>query len=125
MQPEKPPVDLDHVRETTDGDVTFTRELFDIYLSDTRDRLAELEELARAHEQGRQYQLDAIGRVAHTIKGSSANVGAKQMRRLASGLEDAIANNRPEETAHYYQKLCDEFARVRDFITDYLKLRGE
>ena len=125
MQPENSPVDLDHVRETTDGDVKFMRELFDIYLADTRDRLAELEELARAHEQGRQYQLDAIGRVAHTIKGSSANVGARQLRRLASGLEGAITDNRPEETAHHYQKLCDEFVRVRDFIQDYLKLRSD
>ena len=125
MQPDTPPVDLDHVRETTDGDIAFTRELFDIYLTDTRERLAELEELAHAHEQGRQYQLTAIALVAHSIKGSSGNVGAKQMRKLASGLEDAITNNRPEETAHYYKKLCDEFDRVHDFIKDYLKLRAE
>ena len=65
------------------GDDSFLREIIGIYLADTPQRLAELR---AAHAAGDQA---VFVRAAHTIKGSSANVGAAQVRALAEQLEHA------------------------------------
>ena len=64
-----------------EGDDTFLREIISIYLEDVPQRLADLKS-ARSTEDRALYV-----RSAHTIKGSSANVGAVEMRSLAEKLE--------------------------------------
>lgn len=63
------------------GDDSFLKEIIGIYLTDTPQRL---EDLRRSHAAGDQ---QAFVRAAHTIKGSSANVGAAAVRALAEHLE--------------------------------------
>ena len=59
----------------------FLRELVDIYLQDTPERLVELERaLARQ-------DAPTVSRAAHTIKGSSSNFGAQELARLAQAIE--------------------------------------
>jgi PAS domain S-box-containing protein len=77
-----PPIDpavFGALRELEEeGAPGFLRELIDLYLSDLPGRLAELERAVAAGD------APAVQRAAHTLKGSSANLGA---RRVATDCE--------------------------------------
>ena len=64
-----------------EGDDSFLREIIGIYLEDVPLRVADLK---RAREAG---DKPLFTRSAHTIKGSSANVGAVEVRALAEKIE--------------------------------------
>ena len=64
-----------------EGDDTFLREIIGIYLEDVPQRITDLKS-ARAVDDKPLYV-----RSAHTLKGSSANVGATEMRLLAEKME--------------------------------------
>lgn len=64
-----------------DGDDTFLKEIIGIYLQDTPLRLADLRNAAAKGDAA------LYTRSAHTIKGSSSNVGALCVRSLAERLE--------------------------------------
>ena len=63
-----------------DGD-EFLREIVTIYLEDTPQRIAELEESLAGGDAPR------FVRAAHSVKGSSANLGAMAVRLIAEKLE--------------------------------------
>ena len=63
-----------------DGD-GFLRDIIGIFLEDTPQRLAELRECVVSGDQVR------FTRAAHSIKGSSSNVGATQLRAISEQLE--------------------------------------
>jgi HPt (histidine-containing phosphotransfer) domain-containing protein len=64
-----------------EGDDTFLREIISIYLEDVPLRLADLKQARAAGDRA------FYTRSAHTIKGSSSNVGAVEVRALAENLE--------------------------------------
>lgn len=63
-----------------DGD-SFLRDIISIFLEDTPQRLAELRESLANRDQPR------FTRAAHSIKGSSSNLGATQLRAISEKLE--------------------------------------
>ncbi len=62
-------------------DGSFLRELIEIYLDDTPQRLGELETALAAGD------ARTMTRAAHTIKGSSSNFGANNLARIALEIE--------------------------------------
>lgn len=64
-----------------EGDDTFLKEIIGIYLQDTPLRLADIRAAAQSGDKA------LYTRAAHTIKGSSSNVGAVKVRALADQLE--------------------------------------
>ena len=70
------------LRELNPGDGgEFLKEILGIYIEDTPKRIAELRASLAAGD------LASFTRAAHTIKGSSANVGASALRGVAERLE--------------------------------------
>lgn len=63
-----------------DGDV-FLREILTIFIDDTPVRISELHSTRAAGDVG------GFVRAAHSIKGSSSNVGASELRMIAEKLE--------------------------------------
>lgn len=63
-------------------DDSFLKEVIDIYLSDTPKRLAEIKECLASGDAQR------LNRAAHSIKGSSSNLGAKKVIDLAKSIEE-------------------------------------
>jgi HPt (histidine-containing phosphotransfer) domain-containing protein len=81
-QPDLDPEAIANLRALGDeGDDTFLREIICIYLQDTPLRLADLRNASTAGDRA------LYTRAAHTIKGSSSNVGALAVRALAEELE--------------------------------------
>lgn len=63
-------------------DDTFLKEVIDIYLSDTPNRLAEIDACLASGDAA------TLNRAAHSIKGSSANLGATKVIEVARRIEE-------------------------------------
>jgi histidine phosphotransfer protein HptB len=83
--PDIPIIDLEaisNLRELNPGDNgEFLREIVSIYVEDTPKRIAELKSCLASGD------VVTFTRAAHTIKGSSANVGAQVLKGIAERLE--------------------------------------
>ncbi len=83
--PIPPTIDPDaiaNLRELNPGDNgEFLREIVGIYIEDTPKRLADLRAALASGD------VTSFTRAAHTIKGSSANVGAQVLKGIAERLE--------------------------------------
>lgn len=83
--PETPIIDPDAIENlrslNPDDNDEFLREIVGIFLEDTPKRLSELEECLAKQD------VRSFTRAAHSIKGSSANVGAAYLRSAAERLE--------------------------------------
>ncbi len=81
-QPTLDPAAIEALRALSpDTDGTFLRELIEIYLQDTPERLADLDAALAQND------AKALMRAAHTIKGSSSNFGATRLAHLAQEIE--------------------------------------
>jgi HPt (histidine-containing phosphotransfer) domain-containing protein len=65
--------------------------------------------LRQAIQQG---DADATRQAAHTLKSSSANVGARQLALLSKQLEDACRNNSMEKAGLLLDRITTEHGRV-------------
>ena len=110
----QPPLDFSRIQETSEGDLDFERELFEIYLEDCQERLTRL----RAAIQ--QDDFESVHLEAHTIKGASANVGTTLLQELAYTLEQADNTAVAESGLETLDQLDAEFARAKIAITEYL-----
>jgi CheY-like chemotaxis protein/signal transduction histidine kinase/HPt (histidine-containing phosphotransfer) domain-containing protein len=104
------PVDLDRLEEVTAGDAELRQELIDIFMADTEERFLVLES-AIAGKNG-----EELNRTAHSIKGSSANMGAAALQALAYELEAMGSENRFEEAPELFSSLKNEFEVVKVFF---------
>jgi HPt (histidine-containing phosphotransfer) domain-containing protein len=98
---------LEHLFEITGGDQEFFDELIDTYLDDGVAQLAAMRAAADAGDPA------ALLRPAHTLKSSSANVGAVDLAEQCRTLEaDARAGTVPDMAARV--AACESaFAAVR------------
>ncbi len=92
------PVDIELTLARLGGDRTLLANLFRLYLEDTPKKA---QALAQAWTCGDVHQVE---RLAHSLKGSSATVGAEALRQAAYSLELAAkAGDRPAMEAAYTQ----------------------
>jgi HPt (histidine-containing phosphotransfer) domain-containing protein len=97
-----------------EGDDSFLREILAIYIEDVPLRLADLRTaLARADQ-------PFFNRSAHTIKGSSSNVGAREVKVLAEKLEHRSKAEPIETLAPQLAELDLAFGRARVALSSYL-----
>src|ERR1700730_3307932 len=90
-----------------DGAPDLIVELIDLYLADAPHRLAAIEEaLTRKDE-------PALKRAAHSLRGSSANLGGLQVALICEELERIECNDGFAGVQALLSCLAEEFARVR------------
>lgn len=89
---------------------SFLREIIDIFLSDTP---ARIDELAAAITSG---DTPAFLRAAHSIKGSSANVGAAALKTAAEELENAARATGIAAQAPGVARIREEFERTKQAL---------
>jgi HPt (histidine-containing phosphotransfer) domain-containing protein len=114
-EPDAPVLDeriLTEVLETTGDDIAFVRELVETYLADTP---TQLEAMTAAVESD---DAEALVRPAHTLKSSSATVGAMRLSSVARELEmdgrsgslEAPVRAKLEAAHSEWQAAADAFA---------------
>jgi HPt (histidine-containing phosphotransfer) domain-containing protein len=81
-------------------------ELAGMFLDDARSGLQALEEAVRDGD------APAVEQVAHMLKGSSGNMGARRMSALCAQLEDAGASGDFDRSPEMLERLREEFGRV-------------
>src|SRR3954463_6003075 len=111
--PDDPTIDMqaiDGLRELS-PDADFLRELIEIYLQDTPQRIGEMEDALNKKD------VPAFTRAAHTIKGSSSNFGAMKLTKLAHELEMQGKSETLTESPAGCLKLRAEFGEVAQVLT--------
>ena len=88
----------------------FLQELIDVYLADTPNRLAQLR---RAFDGG---EIDTAIREAHTLKSSSANLGAMGLSSLAKTMEFAGRNRKLDAMAADLRRFEEQFTQVKTVL---------
>ena len=85
----------------------FLREVTEIFASDTPQRIADLESSLAAGD------IAKFTRTAHTIKGSSANLGANLLRAAAEKLEQMARETGLNGVAPLIAEIKAEFTRAQ------------
>lgn len=107
-------VDFSRIKETSDGDLDFERELFTVFLEDCEERLARLRDAVGRGD------VVQIHREAHTIKGAASNVGTVALQALALEIEGVGEGDVTERGPALMARLDAEFVRVRAEVDAYL-----
>ena len=114
IMPEDQSIDMqaiDSLRELSpEPGGEFLRELIEIYLQDTPQRITEMEDALNKKD------IPGFTRAAHTIKGSSSNFGATKLTKLAHELEMQGKGNTLAESPAFCAKLRAEFAEVAQIL---------
>lgn len=109
------PQSLENLRALNpDDNDEFLREIVTIYLEDTPQRIAELEQSLAAGDTPK------FTRAAHSIKGSSSNLGAMIVRGVAEKLEHQSAKEGLGNVGELLTTLKAEFARARAELSKLL-----
>ncbi len=81
-------------------------DLIDLYLQDTPARVAKMQAALAASDGG------ALASAAHSLKGSSSNLGARQLANLCMQVEKLAKAGQMADAEGLFAALTDEFARV-------------
>ena len=111
--PESPPIDVARLRKSFDDDSVLA-ELYTMYVLDTSHLLDELRAAIDAGD------IQRVCRTGHTLKGSSANIGAAGMCEVATVLEKTDIGDAGGAVASLAGALQREFARVERFVNDFI-----
>lgn len=102
------PQSIENLRALNPGDNDeFLREIAGIFLEDTPQRIDELDQSALVAD------LPKFTRAAHSIKGSSANIGATSLRAAAEKLEHLARTEGLARVAPLVDQVKAEFARTQ------------
>ena len=104
----EPILDLEDVLYRIQGDKALLVELIDIFLSDTPQRLEEIKVLLAGAD------FVALADAAHSVKGSSGNIGAKQLMYSFKAMEEAGKQKDLEAFRKNFDKALGEFAIFKD-----------
>jgi HPt (histidine-containing phosphotransfer) domain-containing protein len=100
------PATLEQLRELIDGDDTsFLNDLFESYLSTAKDSIDSL--------RGDTDQ-EVLRRAAHTLKGSSLNIGASRVADLCRQLENALRSQPPADLLARVEQIESGVQQVHD-----------
>ncbi|AKC83048.1 hypothetical protein IMCC26134_10145 [Verrucomicrobia bacterium IMCC26134] len=96
-----------------EGDDTFLREIITIYLEDTPLRIADLKKSFHDGDKA------LFTRSAHTIKGSSANVGSSRVRSIAEQIEQRSKVEPIAGLADLIKELDQAYAEASKRLASY------
>jgi two-component system, sensor histidine kinase and response regulator len=97
-----------------EGEPDILNELIELYLDEVP---AQLEALGEAAQMG---EAQSVERIAHSLKGSSANMGALRMEALCAELEEAGRAEDLRAASEQISRLEGEFGRVRAVLEEDL-----
>jgi len=91
-------------------------DLIETYLSDTRPKLAELRQaLSRGPD------FDVLEKVSHSLKGSSGNIGAREMFEVCNQLVQACRADEPvADAAAQVDAIESAFGRLEPMLKAYI-----
>jgi two-component system, sensor histidine kinase and response regulator len=101
-----PAIDRGALKELTGGDVEFERELAQTFVSSGDQCLAEIIAALKTND------FDTVRKRAHSLKGASANIHARELSQAASSLENAVRENALPAISGLVTELSEKLAAV-------------
>ena len=92
----------------------FLRKTLSSYLEESTRLGRQMEHAIREHDSV------ALREVAHSLKSSSAQIGANRLSEICNELEEVGRTGNVEGAARSFKRLCDEYVIVRDRIREEL-----
>jgi len=108
-------VDISRIQETSDGDHEFEVELIEMYIEDVQ---LHVDTLTTALAES---DTAEIKTVSHTLKGSSANIGATGMQNCALEMELVASDGDMSKAKDLMEKLKATFVETQAFYNDYMR----
>jgi CheY-like chemotaxis protein/HPt (histidine-containing phosphotransfer) domain-containing protein len=105
-----PPVEMDRLRDLTDGNQDSLRELVDLYYRQTSQQLLHLEAAVKNRS------ADEVRRVAHSCAGASATLGMTRLVPLLRALEKHGMSGNLGEAPQLFQLVVAEFKEIQLFL---------
>jgi CheY-like chemotaxis protein len=105
-----PPVDWEQFVLLTDGDGEFTQQLVQLFIDSGDAALAQIRDALDRKD------WKAVGRAAHSFKGSSANIHAQAVSDAAARLEQAARAGEHGQLSKLEQELRREARRTADYL---------
>ena len=99
-------IDLDSLIANLSGDKAILEELIDLFIETAPTMLADIRTAFNAGNAA------AMGKAAHTLKGSAANFGAQQVVELSYELENMGEQNRLADADRLIEQLSDLLEEV-------------
>jgi len=116
IAPQKEKVfDKEEFLERISGDESFGVGLIEIFL---RGIPESIEKFKKASEE---QNWDKVSKLAHSLKGTSANLGAHALRNTALELETAAHKCQADHVSTLVKRVENEFVKFRETVTDYIK----
>jgi len=109
-QESEPPVDLERMRDLTDGDANGLRDLVDMYLKQTHKQFDLMETAIQGGK------ADDVRRVAHSCAGASATLGMTQLVPKLRALEQLGASGALPGADDLRHAALQEYERVQEFL---------
>ena len=103
---------LDVLEGLDDGDGVLLAEIFGQFLTQTREGRSAMATCARVGDG------EALRRTAHTIKGSSANIGATGLAGICADIESLCRVGQFEAACRLLDRFDAELARVQEALSD-------
>ena len=98
---------IENLRAINPDDSSLLKEIIGIFIEDTPARIAELRAAMASGD------VSAFSRAAHSIKGSSSNLGAARLRSLAERLEHDSKSQPLTNFNHGLSELEEAFAATK------------
>lgn len=107
--------DNTRLNDVSEGDKSFEKELIDIYKQTCDEKLPQLEEALQKEDEKNSVLY------SHDIKGSSANIGAECIRRVAEKIEKLSRDFKYTEALELIPELRQEFELTYIVFGEYLQ----
>jgi HPt (histidine-containing phosphotransfer) domain-containing protein len=106
--------DVQEALQRADGDPVFLRELAELFLLRSQQLLDELEQRLAAED------LVAVRGVAHALKGSAAELAAKELVQIAGQLEATVRGEDVSMLTDQVQRLREAATRLGEVLRTWL-----
>ncbi len=106
-----PVFDRKYVMEITDGDTEFLKELIEMFNGDYPEKLDGISNAIKDKD------FNALNEIAHSLKGSSGNLGLTRVYELALKLEKMGKAKDIENAGNVLDELKEELERFSKFIS--------
>jgi two-component system sensor histidine kinase/response regulator len=110
MQSEQPIDDIfnkNSVLNCVNNDKEFLKEIIDLFLTNTPHKMRDIKKAITDNN------TELVRQLAHSLKGTSANICANTIKEMAYQIEVASKNNDIKNVYLYYEKLEDEFKKFK------------
>ncbi len=111
QQPDSP-VNLEQLNQISEGDIEFEIDVLQVYVEDVLQRLDKIRDQIVGND-----WTQVMGE-AHHLKGSSSNVGAYQVQRLALQLEELNISQDSAKALEIIDQMLIKIQAVELFIAD-------